>query len=75
MICVALRAGQQLTAESLVEHCKERMAYFMVPRFIRFMSALPKTPTERVQKYLLREQGVTPDTYDRENASVREVTL
>ena len=75
MICVALRANQQLTAESLVEHCKERMAYFMVPRFIRFMSALPKTPTERVQKYLLREQGVTLDTYDRENASVREVTL
>jgi crotonobetaine/carnitine-CoA ligase len=44
----------------------ERMPYFMVPRYIRFVPALPKTPTERVQKVTLREQGVTPDTFDRE---------
>jgi crotonobetaine/carnitine-CoA ligase len=44
----------------------ERMPYFMVPRYIRFMERLPKTPTERVQKVPLREEGVTPDTFDRE---------
>jgi crotonobetaine/carnitine-CoA ligase len=42
------------------------MARFMVPRYIRMLERLPKTPTERVQKYLLRAAGVTPDTYDRE---------
>ncbi|HWH15646.1 MAG TPA: AMP-binding protein [Miltoncostaeaceae bacterium] len=49
----------------------ERMPYFMVPRYIRFVDALPKTPTERVQKVKLREQGVTPDTFDREAAGLR----
>lgn len=75
MVCVALKPGEQLTAEALIEHCSEQMAYFMVPRYIRFMDALPKTPTERVQKYLLREQGVTTDTYDRENPPAQEAAL
>ena len=30
------------------------------------MEALPKTPTERVKKYELREWGLTKDTWDRE---------
>ena len=43
------------------------MARFMVPRYIRMLDQLPKTPTERVQKFALRAAGVTPDTYDRES--------
>jgi len=51
----------------LLRHCVCRMARFMVPRYIRVLQALPKTPTERVQKFELRAAGVTTDTYDREN--------
>ena len=49
----------------------ERMPYFMVPRYIRFVDALPKTPTERVQKNKLRDEGITADTWDREEAGVK----
>ena len=35
------------------------------------MDALPKTPTERVQKVLLRNEGVTADTWDREKAGFK----
>ncbi|WP_339863388.1 AMP-binding protein [Paremcibacter congregatus] len=66
MICVALKPGQKLAAKDLIAHCEKLMAYFMVPRYVRFMDQLPKTPTERVQKYRLRDEGVTPDTFDRE---------
>ena len=48
----------------------ERMPYLMVPRYIRFVDALPTTPTERVQKVTLREEGITPDTFDREAAGI-----
>jgi len=48
----------------------ERMPYFMVPRYIRFVAALPKTPTERVQKVKLRDEGITADTFDREAAGI-----
>ena len=36
-----------------------------MPRFLRFVHELPKTPSQRVQKAKLRELGVTPDTHDR----------
>ena len=48
----------------------ERMPYFMVPRYIRVVDALPKTPTERVRKTELRDTGVTPGTWDRDAAGV-----
>ena len=38
--------------------------YFFVPRYIEFVDELPRTPTLRVQKYRLRERGVTPETWD-----------
>jgi len=71
MVCLTLKPGQKLTPVELTAHCEERMAYFMVPRYLRFMEGLPKTPTERVQKYRLREEGVTPDTWDREKAGYK----
>ncbi len=66
LVCLTLREGQQLAPIALLEHCARDMALFMVPRYIRILDALPKTPTERVRKYALRGEGVTPDTYDRE---------
>jgi len=71
MICVVLKPGAALSPEGLLEHCHERMAYFMTPRYVRFVDALPKTATEKVQKAKLREEGVAPGTFDREAAGVQ----
>ena len=65
-VAVVLKPNARLTPESLVQYCKERMASFMVPRFVRFLDAFPKTGTERTMKYELKGQGVTPDTWDLE---------
>jgi crotonobetaine/carnitine-CoA ligase len=65
MVCVAPKAGRTVEPAALARWCEERMAAFMVPRYIRFVPALPKTPTERVQKFELRREGVTADTWDR----------
>jgi crotonobetaine/carnitine-CoA ligase len=35
------------------------------------VSELPKTPTERVQKNKLRDEGITPDTFDRDAAGIK----
>jgi crotonobetaine/carnitine-CoA ligase len=35
-----------------------------VPRYVEFMRALPVTENGKVQKYKLRERGVTEDTWD-----------
>tara|TARA_R110001592_G_scaffold240929_2_gene501244 strand:- start:66698 stop:68269 length:1572 start_codon:yes stop_codon:yes gene_type:complete len=68
MVVVCLKADQTLSPLDLIEHCKTRMAYFMVPRYLRFVDKMPKTPTERIQKFQLRKEGVTADTYDRESS-------
>ena len=71
LVCLTLKPGKSLAPVELIAYCEEHMAYFMVPRYLRFMEALPKTPTERVKKYELREQGVTADTWDREKVGYK----
>jgi crotonobetaine/carnitine-CoA ligase len=71
MICLKLKPGQNLEPLQLITFCEEHMAYFMIPRYVRYMDELPKTPTERVEKYRLREEGITKDTWDREKAGYK----
>jgi crotonobetaine/carnitine-CoA ligase len=69
MACVVVRPGSDLDAPALAAHAATVMARFMVPRYIRFMQALPKTPTDKVEKFRLAQQGLTADTWDREKQS------
>jgi crotonobetaine/carnitine-CoA ligase len=66
MVSVVLRAGRTLDAADLFAYCIEQIPRFAVPRYIRFVDELPKTPSQRIQKYKLRDEGVTADTHDRE---------
>jgi crotonobetaine/carnitine-CoA ligase len=68
---VVLKPGENLPPEDLIRFCNERMAYFAVPRYLEFVPELPKTPTNRIEKYRLREAGVTKNTWDREKAGVK----
>jgi crotonobetaine/carnitine-CoA ligase len=68
---VVLRPGQQLSGEELVGWCEPRMAYFAIPRYVAFRTELPKTPSERVEKYKLKNEGVTSDCWDRDQAGIK----
>jgi crotonobetaine/carnitine-CoA ligase len=66
MVAVVLRDGAALAPADLVAFCGPRMARFAVPRYIEFMAGLPVTESGKVQKFKLRERGVTATTWDRE---------
>ena len=66
MLVISPVPGQSIEPRALLEFLVPRVAYFMVPRYIRQMPELPKTATQKTQKHLLRSQGVTADTWDRE---------
>ncbi|MFF5260040.1 AMP-binding protein [Actinomadura viridis] len=66
MVTVALRAGAGLDAETLLAYCRERLPRHMVPRYVEFTGALPKTPTEKIEKHALKARGVGDSTFDRE---------
>lgn len=67
---VAPRPGVQVDCAELLAFLRPRMAHFMLPRYIRVLEELPKTPTHKVQKFILRSQGCAPGTWDREAAGI-----
>ncbi len=68
---VVLKPNETIAPEELIKYCNDRMAYFAIPRYLEFVAELPKTPTARVEKYRLREAGITQNTWDREKAGVK----
>jgi crotonobetaine/carnitine-CoA ligase len=67
-VTAVLVDGATLTEEELCRWAVERVPYFALPRYVEFREDLPRNPVGRVLKYQLREDGVTPKTWDREAA-------
>jgi carnitine-CoA ligase len=68
MACVVLRAGAAVKPSQVVHFCEERLARFAVPRYVEFFELLPLTASGKVEKYKLRERGITAVTWDREGS-------
>jgi crotonobetaine/carnitine-CoA ligase len=64
MVAVVLSPGHDATAADLLDHCQDRLPYFAVPRYVSFRPEIPKNASQRVQKFKLREEGITADAYD-----------
>ncbi len=52
---VATQPGVQLTAEEVINFCRERLAGYKVPKSVVFVDALPKTGAGKVDKQRLKE--------------------
>ena len=65
---ITFEPGEKMTSEELLDYCQDKMAYFMIPRYIDFVEKLPKSEVHRIMKRFLKERGVTETTYDREKA-------
>jgi long-chain acyl-CoA synthetase len=52
---VVLRPGAHASAEQLVAHCRAHIAAYKCPKSVRFLDALPRTGTGKIQKRALRE--------------------
>ena len=53
---VVLKEGEQATAAEILEHCRQRMASFKVPRLVEFRRELPKTLVGKVLRRMLLEE-------------------
>ena len=65
-VVIVLRDGLQASAGDLWAFCDEHMPRFWIPRYIQFTHAMPKTPSQKIQKYVLRSGEVQGDLFDRE---------
>jgi carnitine-CoA ligase len=68
---IQLEPHRTLEPAEILRHCEGQIAYFAVPRFVRFVSQMPLTENGKVKKGALRQAGMTSDTWDREAAGYR----
>ncbi len=65
--------GHSLREADLVAFLKENLAKFAVPRFVKIVTELPKTETQRIIKKELEKLGIVPGTYDsQKNIFIKE---
>ncbi|MBO0709688.1 MAG: AMP-binding protein [Acetobacteraceae bacterium] len=55
---IKLRAGTVLSEEDVRAFCKDQIAHYKVPRYIRFVDEFPMTVTGKMQKFLMRERMI-----------------
>jgi crotonobetaine/carnitine-CoA ligase len=70
-VAVVLQEGAALDPAELSDYLAGRMPRHWVPRFIEYLPELPRTESLKLKKADLREAGVTPNTWDREEAGIR----
>jgi crotonobetaine/carnitine-CoA ligase len=56
-VVLVARPGSALTREAVLAHAERTLARFQVPRYVEFAETLPKTPTGKIAKHLLRESS------------------
>jgi carnitine-CoA ligase len=71
MAAVVRHPASTISEVDLIRFCESRMPYFAIPRYVEFLSALPVTENGKIQKYKLRERGVSDETWDREAAGIK----
>jgi carnitine-CoA ligase len=71
MVTVVARPASTLTQRDIFDWAAARLSRHMWPRYVRLADAIPRTPTEKSAKYLLKELGVTPDAVDFESSAHR----
>lgn len=64
MCAMVLKEGATFEPLEMIRWAETRLPYFAVPRFLRAMDDLPKTENGKIQKYKLRADGRTADTWD-----------
>jgi crotonobetaine/carnitine-CoA ligase len=68
MAALVARPGSRIDCGELAAFCEARLPYFAVPRYIDLLDDLPRTENGKVQKFRLRERGVSAATWDRQPA-------
>jgi crotonobetaine/carnitine-CoA ligase len=72
MVYVVVREGAKLSHAEVVRFASDHMSYFMVPRFVEFIGELPKTASEKLEKYKLKQdaQSRRHQLWDREREGI-----
>jgi fatty-acyl-CoA synthase len=54
-VCAWIILKEPATEDEVIEFCRNRIARFKIPQYIRFVEAFPMTVTGKIQKFRMRE--------------------
>jgi fatty-acyl-CoA synthase len=55
---IILRPGENIKAEDVLDHCRGKISFYKVPKYVQFVDSFPMTASGKIQKYKLREESV-----------------
>lgn len=67
VLAIVKSTGSSASAQEIGEQAQAALPRFARPRYVRLLDALPKTPTAKVQRAVLRKQGAD-GAYDRDTS-------
>ncbi len=65
MVCLQMTDGSTTEIEKLMAFAEPHLPAFALPRYVRIVAALPLTANGKVSKAVLRNEGVTDDTWEK----------
>jgi fatty-acyl-CoA synthase len=58
MAWIKLKGNAKVTEEDVTEFCRDRISYYKIPRYIKFVDEFPMTVTGKIQKFKMKEMAV-----------------
>jgi len=55
---ITLKPGEQCTEQEIRDFCRDQIAHYKVPRYIRFVNEMPMTITGKIQKFVMRDKMI-----------------
>lgn len=55
---IVLKPGQQANEDEIRSFCRDQIAHYKIPRYVRFVDEMPMTVTGKVQKFVMRDTMV-----------------
>lgn len=65
-VLIQFKENKEVPYDEMIRWMEKKLPDFMVPRYLEYVDSFPKTPTERIEKYKLRNNSLNKNTWDRE---------
>ena len=63
MVALMIKKGTAVKYDNWISQAIPNLASFSIPKYLRVMRSFPKTNTGKIQKHILKKQGVTSNTW------------
>lgn len=58
MAAIVLKKGVEMSEEEVKEYCRDKIAHYKIPYYVKFVDSYPMTASGKIQKFKLREMAI-----------------